>query len=324
MTNSVLTPLQLTVMDGLLNNQGLGVNANLVSSVNSYNTTTLISPLLSAITLGAGGNVLQPSTLAALQTIGSATCAALGDSIPSGYSGVVTLSTSNPGFINAVETFAELEAGNGDVTKFIQAFYAAQAYCQQTNDFILSVKNANTYLGGTFTNTNDQITGYITAVTTNMTAFATDLNNLGNLIDLNNLNDLGLPSALIKQITKISGGVPAITPILTANGVSVDVVANLNDPKASFTDTVERQLYNAFGFVTGDTLTQVLTVLGVTTPNITTMADLLNVVKIFPNSYQTLTVPIATGLANIYVPGTTSVNSDLATQLPPYVVSSAL
>lgn len=325
MANSVLTPLQLTVMDTLLQNQGLGVNANLISAVNSYNTTTLITPLLQAISLGAAsGNTLQPSTLASMQTIGSATCAALGDSIPSGYSGVVTLSTANPGFINAVKAFAELESGNGDVTKFIQAFYIAQAYCQQTNDFILSAQNANTYLGGTFTNTNDQITGYLTAVTTNLSAFATDLANLGNLIDLSNLDNLGLPSALIKQITKVSGGVPAITPIFTANGVSVEVVANLNNPKATFTDTVEKQLYNAMQYVTGDTLAQVLTVLKVTTPGITTMADLLNVRIIFPTSYQTLTVPIATGVANIYMPGTNSVNTQLAEQLPPYVVSSTV
>ena len=324
MVTSVLSPLQLTVMDGLLNNQGLGVNANLVASVNSYNTTTLITPLLQAITLGSAGNILQPATLTALQSIGSTACAALGDSIPSGYTGVVSLSTSNPGFINAVETFAELEAGNGDVTKFIQAFYAAQAFAQQTNDFILSAVNANTYLGGTFTNTNDQITGYITATTTDMPAFADDLAKLGNLIDLNNLDNLGLPSALIRQISTISGGVPSISPILADNGVDVVVVANLNDPKATFTDTVEKQLYTAMQFVTGDALAQVLQVLGVTTPGITTMADLLDITKILPTSYPSLTVPVAAGLANIYVPNTSSVNTQLADQLPPYVVSSVI
>lgn len=320
--NSILSPLQLTVMDSLLNNQGLGVNVSFTTSVASYNSLNLISPLLTSISVGATGNILQPATLATLQSLSSTTCPALSDSVPSAYSGVVTLSTSNPGFINAVNTFAQVEAGSGDVSKFIQAFYAAQSYCQQTNDFILSAKNANTYLGGTFTNTNDQITGYITATTSDMPAFAIDLANLGNLIDLSNLDNLGLPSALIRQISKISGGVPSISPILVANGVAVDVVLNLNDPKATFTDTVEKQLYNAMKFVTDNALAEVLTVLGVTTPNIATMADLLDVTKIFPTSYPSLTVPIATGLANIYVPSTTSVNTQLADQLPPYVVSS--
>ena len=52
------------------------------------------------------------------------------------------------------------------------------------------------------------------------------------------------------------------------------------------------------------------------------MADLLNPLKLFPNSYQSLTAPTATGPAPIYVSSVGSVNTALATQLPAYVISS--
>ena len=73
--------------------------------------------------------------------------------------------------------------------------------------------------------------------------------------------------------------------------------------------------------ITGDTLSQVLQVFGVTTANINTMADLLNPYKIFPNSFQTLTVVDINGvLQNIYINATGGVNSTLATTLPPAVL----
>jgi hypothetical protein len=47
--------------------------------------------------------------------------------------------------------------------------------------------------------------------------------------------------------------------------------------------------------ITGDTLSQILLLLDVTTPNLNTMADLLNPAKTLPNSYLTLTVSLPTG-----------------------------
>ena len=81
-------------------------------------------------------------------------------------------------------------------------------------------------------------------------------------------------------------------------------------------------MYLAMTKITGNDLTQVLTALNVTTVGIETMADLLNPLKLFPNSYQSLTAPTATGPVFIYVNSTGSVNTELTTQLPPYVVSS--
>jgi hypothetical protein len=63
--------------------------------------------------------------------------------------------------------------------------------------------------------------------------------------------------------------------------------------------------------VTGDALTQVLDILDVTTPNLTSMADLLNPEMIFPNSYTTMQTPSPNGWIPIYGPNA-SVNMSLA------------
>ena len=81
-------------------------------------------------------------------------------------------------------------------------------------------------------------------------------------------------------------------------------------------------MYTAMTKITGTALTQVLSILNVTTIGITTMADLLNPLKLFPNSYQSLTAPTANGPVAIYVNQTGSINNNLLTGLPPYVVSS--
>jgi hypothetical protein len=81
-------------------------------------------------------------------------------------------------------------------------------------------------------------------------------------------------------------------------------------------------MYRAMTQITGSDLEQILTVLSVTTVGINTMADLLNPLKLFPNSFQSLTAPTAYGPRAIYVDQVGSVNSTLVQELPPYVISS--
>jgi GTP-binding protein len=79
-------------------------------------------------------------------------------------------------------------------------------------------------------------------------------------------------------------------------------------------------LYEGMTKITGDALSQVNTIMKVTTSNISTMADLLNPVKIFPTSFDGFTAPTANGLQKIYVDQSGSVNQQLATVLPqPYI-----
>jgi hypothetical protein len=99
------------------------------------------------------------------------------------------------------------------------------------------------------------------------------------------------------------------------------VVINIEDPLNSVTDSAQKLMYRAMQTVTGDDLSQILQVLGVTTLGINTMADLLNPVKLFPLSYSSLTVPTPDGLRLIYNDAG-DVNTTLLQQLPDYVISS--
>ena len=314
-----LTPLQLNATAGLLQNQGLSANAEFVSAVTAYNSTALISPFLTTIELGVGN--VSANTISELETLAANSCAALSDSVPAGYATLI-VSTNPPGFTGLLTTTANTYMGNGDLSKFCQALSISQGYADQTNIFVNSAVNSQTYLGNTFTTMNNMITGSITAINLNTTAFSSDLINLGQLINLKNLNNLGSPLALVQQIYSITGTIPVVSLAFTAAGVPQAVVLNLTNPAVTVTDSAQALMYHAMTQITGDNLTQILTVLGVTTVGIHTMADLLNPVKLFPNSFQTLTTPTKYGPVAIYINSVGSVNTNLKTQLPPYVMSS--
>jgi hypothetical protein len=142
---------------------------------------------------------------------------------------------------------------------------------------------------------------------------------LGVLIDLNNLDNLGNPSALLKQIDSVAYGLPGLSAALINSGVPKEIAHNLSSPE--FTGALEKLAYQAMLTITGNDLAQILTLLKVTTPNINTLADLLNPFKIFPSSFQTLTAPTKNGLRGVYVDSSGAVNSKLATELPSSVLA---
>jgi hypothetical protein len=302
---SVLTPLQLIAGSGLLQNQGIESSPSLAAAITAYKSTPLISAYYQAV--GAG---------AAITDISANTVPAFSDSVPAAYSSL--------GNIMSVEITAQstMDAGSGDVSKFVQALNLCQSYNSTTDVFINSAVNSQTYLATTFTSTNDSITGDITTVNIATTAFGQDLVNLGNLIDLSNLGNLGSPLALAQRIVQISGNFPTLSIYFLAVGVPQETVLNLTDPQTSVTDSVQKLMYRAMTQITGKDLVQILKLLKVTTANITTMADLLNPYKLFPNSYQSLTVTTANGPRAIYLNSSGAINTKLANDLPPYVVSS--
>jgi hypothetical protein len=315
MATGSLTALQLDAAAGLLQNQGIGISSNLTSAIASYENTALISPFLSTISTGTG-NILSANVVANLETLAANTCSALSNSIPPAYSGLGVQMT------NVVLAEAAVDICSNNVSKLAQAVNQAQGYTDQTSVFINSAVNSQTYLSDTFTTMNNMITGSVTAVNLYTDAFGTDLENLGRLINLKNLNNFGSPLALVQQLYSLSGTIPVVSVAFIAAGVTQDVVLNLTNPTASVSDSAQRLMYNAMTQITGDNLTQILSILGVTTVGIETMADLLNPLKLFPNSYQTLTAPTEYGPRPIYVNSSGSVNTTLIRELPPYVVSS--
>jgi hypothetical protein len=324
MTVSILTPLQLDAAAGLLQNQGIAINANLTASVLAYENTSLIAPFLSTINIGTGnilsGNILSANVITNLETLAANSCPALSDSVPVAYSSIGNTMTT------VIVSQASKDICGGNVSELAQASDQASGYASITSVFINSAINSQTYLGNTFTTMNNMITGGVTSINLATTAFGQDLQNLGQLINLNNLDNLGSPLAVIQQILSITGTIPVVSLTFAAVGIPIEIVLNLNSPTLSVTDSIQRLMYQAMNQISGNELNQILSVLGVKTIGISTMADLLNPVKLFPNSFQSLTVagsafknPIA-----IYVDNSGAVNQNLLTVLPEYVLTDQI
>jgi hypothetical protein len=313
--NGSLTALQLDASAGLLQNQGIGISANLTQAIAQYQDTALISPFLNTIQVGSA-NVLSAGVIANLETLAANTCSAFSNSIPPAYSGLGVQMT------DVVLAQATVDICSNNVSKLTQAVNQAQGYAEQTSIFINSAVNSQTYLGNTFTSINNMITGSVSTINLVTTAFGSDLQNLGQLINLSNLDNFGSPLALVRQLFAVAGTVPILSVAFVNAGIAEEVVLNLTNPTVSVTDSIQRVMYQVMTQITGNELSQVLQVLGVTTVGIQTVADLLNPLKLFPNSFQSLTAPTANGPVNVYVDSIGSVNTQLTRLLPPYVISS--
>jgi hypothetical protein len=307
-----LTALQLNAAAGLLQNQGIAINANLVTAISDYETTTLLTPFLDTVS----SSNITANVRNSLKTLAANTCAALSNSVPVEYTALGNQLTI------VVEAQAVKDICGNNVSNIAQAVNQALGYTSQTTVFVNSAVNSQTYLGNTFTNVNNMITGGVTTVNLATQAFGADLQALGRLINLAELNDFGSPLALVRQVFAIAGTVPVLAVAFVEAGIDQQVVINLSNPTITVVDSAQRLMYQAMTEITGTDLAQILTVLQVTTVGINTMADLLNPFKLFPNSFLSMTAPTAQGPRAIYVNAQGTVNTDLTQQLPPYVISS--
>jgi len=281
--------------------------------------------------VGSTGNILSANVITDLETLAANTCSAFSNSIPPTYA---TIGTGNVfisiGIANAnikqmstvVTAQAAVDICGNNVSKLAQAVNQAQGYAEQTSIFINSAVNSQTYLGNTFTSINSMITGSVSTINLATEAFGSDLQNLGQLINLRNLGNFGSPLALVQQLFAVAGTVPVLLVAFVNAGISEEIVLNITNPTTAITDAIQRVMYQVLTQLTGSELSQLLQVLGVTTVGITTAADLLNPLKLFPNSFQSLTAPTANGPVAVYIDSTGSINTQLTQLLPPYVISS--
>jgi hypothetical protein len=330
MAESSVTPLQLTAGVGFYSGNAITANTDLANNIASYNSLAPIANLL--FTIGqAASNVslsIGAGTLANLKSLGANVagnyCPALGDSVPSNVSWTV----GNAGYATTITANASTYLGSGDFGKFAQAFGAAQGFITLTNNIIQSAANANgnDYLGPTFSNMNNLITGDIAKVNLAFPAFGADIADTGDLIDFENIDLFGTPASLLHQLAAkgnmLNGSTPCVTEALTVQGLSDQDIADLVNLNVQSLfnpdgltqnqfDTLQKKAYPGLCAVTGTCLQQVLTILNITTPNITQMCELLNPAKIFPTSYTSLTLPTPSGPVLIY-DTTGAVNSAIA------------
>lgn len=337
MANGVFTPLQINTAAGMMNNQGIkSLPTALTSAIAGYNAQTVIANWLAAVNYYQSASFKTESTLDQLLSIGTNTVPALGNSIPTPPLGNFTNldqeylptqsddSTLDPyGFADLVEQTGNAYLGiannTRDLGRFCQGFMAVQNYIDQTNAFIYSTDNAGSYLGPTFSGMNNLVTNNISGLVNSTVGaldnLSVDIANQGLLVNTKILNLYGTPAALLSQLARvgkiINTTVPGVRDAMYGVGLTDEDIANLvNLNLQSFTnpngltvnafDRIQKLAYQSFVNVTGSVLQDVLDILEITTPNVITMADLLNPLVMFPYSYNTLLTPSPNGSLPIY------------------------
>ena len=296
---------------------GLGVSAGLTSALGSFGSLPITGQFSDIVTNATG--VLGGSTLDSLRTLGAGTFPALTNAIPSGFASSLAAiapgGVASGGFTGLISNTASGIMGGGDLSKFGQIFNSAQGFAGQANQLVNSSLNiggiANTF--GPITGGMDNlITGGFSQVTEAFGALGSDMGKLGSLIDMNNLPNLGDPSALVKQLSNVGGIVPGVESALRSAGLDSSLLNNLaSGGLTNISDSANKLLYEGMTKVTGSDLDQVKSILGVTTPNIGSMADLLNPAKILPTSFPTLTMPTPDGLRGVYTSASGTVNTNI-------------
>lgn len=323
--NGIYTPLQLTVIASLLQNQGFVLPGAVPAAVTRYNNLPLISTLLSTIS-DSSSYGLSAATVTALKELGSSLCPGLAASVPAAYADTYSPVWTQPiipatvtgGFANLLQNTAERYLGNGDLYKFCSYFSVQQGYREQNAKLIYSAVNSTTWLGPTYTSMNSLITAGITDVTQALPALSDDLSDLGYTIDLSNIDNLGTPGALLQQISKqaaiVQGTIPCIQTALIAAGFSEQEINDLATPtqdtrtrlSANEYNVLQKRAYPALTEVKGECLATVFKILEIVSPTINskntglTLADLLDPKVLFPRSYKTLTLKSGNGISTVY------------------------
>ncbi len=176
--------------------------------------------------------------------------------------------------------------------KWYTTFYnLAEGFRTQTNDAIMAMRNSLKYLEGSYSNMNDLITADITGVSLSTQAFGQDLINLGKGISLNKLTSFGLPSTLLYTLQTAGALSDSLNILMLGAELTTEEINEILSSEAA-TFEQEQKIYNAMTQCTGSDLVQILEVIRCKTKGLETLADLLDIKKMFPISFTTLTTPV--------------------------------
>ena len=184
-------------------------------------------------------------------------------------------------------------AGMPEYKDFVSSFLTLDGFVRYSNTAINAMKQGQTFLEGTYSNMNDLISADITGVSLSTTAFGQDCITAGKIIDLSKILKFGLPSVLLQTIKKYNAQTQSLSVALLSSGlISSEIDAITRGTAASISKEQEQRIYGAFLIIVGQDLADILIPLNCKTEGLDSLADLLNIKKIFPNSYRSLTVPI--------------------------------
>jgi hypothetical protein len=191
-------------------------------------------------------------------------------------------------------------SSNVQYKDFVSSFLNAQSFIESTNPFIRVSNRSLTFLKGTYSNMNDYISCDVSGVNLATPTFGRDCITLGKVIDLSKLDTFGLPSTLLQSIYKNNALTQSLTLALLSAGMTPDEVTIIASSSIdSVTKQQEQQIFGAFLVIVGTDLIDVTVPLNCKTKGLQTLADLLDVKKMFPKSYASMTVPMYNVTASI-------------------------
>lgn len=304
-----LTPLKINVLGSFLQNQGLTINPDaenyMGTSTSNTNyapgilvTATVLDALTQAINvaydlINAIPNGITQTEYNNLISIGSTTIPALGNSKPSSYTLSYTGAVTRHGYLRLypLQAYNEFYINNGSYSDFISTFNTCNGKRSQLNDIIKPLNKSLTFLDGHYSNMNDLITSDITGVNLSTFYWGQDLIATGRAIDLAAIRNFGSPTVLLRTLDKNKARTKSLNDLLFDAGftsATLDEILTKSNPN----ENQEKLLYEIFQSVTGTDLADICTILNCQTFNLESLADLIDVQKLFPNSYKSLTFPI--------------------------------
>ena len=321
----------------------------LVSSINDIGGQEWFSDLGDTLTAMGGAGFTDAMTEAWNNIPSIAGSGALADAI-GGFTGAAnSVLTNVTAGLNDAVNFATSWAGetiggagslvggvlSGDAKKFGTILSTANSFVANANDMINAATNSN-FLGSTFTNIDNLVSGGLSGVNLDFSGFGAEIAKLGGTINLSNLDALGSPGEMLKNMVnegtlgpmyeKLAAvtvdprtlgqlgvnlvQVPLGNTTLGSLGLDLNTIAQLG---SNLPADIQQQIYRGFEELDSTAVTQVKNILKNTQEFVETGADLFDPTKLFPESFQTLTAPLKTasvGFRAIYTDQTGSVNQE--------------
>jgi len=277
------TPMTLSAIDGLTNNQTLAIHPDLITAMNAFinypevaSHRSAINAIKSFLDTAINPDPVYASTLAELQNI----------SIISDYNNI---NMQHYDDIIARQGSYTTSSPSLSTSKILQHLGTVTSTVTVLNGTIGSADKAGDFQKQSFTNSNDLASGNLTAVTSDPLLFGNDLKNTGTYLDLSEIKNIGAPHGLLDALIR-SNMLVTLRSEFAATGVNTNSIsaAMISNPDLQLKPIVQKAVYAVAKEVTGSKLTNILIVLDVVTDNITTLSDLLDLRKLFPNSFDTL------------------------------------
>ena len=177
----------------------------------------------------------------------------------------------------------------------------AMGQVDTSNRYVNSAKNAETLTEQTFTSQDALITGNLAALSTDINAWGEELVASGVLFDFSKLDNIGTPQAIVEALMA-ANMLGFISDELASQGLNVVTLARSirDNPGLVLKPPVQKRCYDAFKLVYGAKLDSILELMQFITPGIVTLDELLDLRKVFPTTFATMTAPTEGTLQNIF------------------------